>query len=148
MTFSMDTGVIERTVSTLIKALRVQTSEVKSPSKRNRPHPTATVARIKVNVLTSCRAIQGNEPKPTSAAPATTRSKNSPTPGAPSGKIEKVDRSVSLVNHKSLDGFLTKRIPTARSLFVPLSWYSRSASELNNSATHADGDRLGSVARA
>jgi hypothetical protein len=123
VTFKMGRGVSERRVSKLSNALRVQTSDVKSPSKRNRPHPMEIVCRIKLNIVRSCRVIHEIDPKNKSAPPAAARSKTRPTPGAPSGNIGKLDRSVNLVNFKSLVDLEVKRIPKDWSLFVPLLRY-------------------------
>ena len=54
---------------------------------------------------------------------AVARSKSSPNPGMPLGKIGKIDRRVSKVNKTSLNSFLTRRIPRGWSDFLPLSRY-------------------------
>jgi hypothetical protein len=103
LALSFDTGISERAAPKLIKAPTLEATEVKRPRRSDSPHATDSVARTRFNSFGSGPAIQAIEPKKTSAIPTTARSKTSPAPGKPSGKIEKADRSVSLINHNRLD---------------------------------------------
>jgi len=111
LTLGIDIGIRERAVPKLIKAPKLEATEVKRPSRSDSPHITDRVARTRFNSFGSGPAIQRANPKKTSAVPATVRSKTSPAPGKPSGNIEKADRSVSFVNSNSVACFLNHSNP-------------------------------------
>jgi hypothetical protein len=96
-TFHTGTGIRASAAPKLIRALQLQANQLNSPNRSNSPHIDKSVATTRGNTLTSCAAMKRIMQEYTSATPAVARSKSSPNPGMPSGKIGKVDRSVSMV---------------------------------------------------
>ena len=87
-----------RAVPKLVRAVKVQTSQLNSPKRSSSPHITESVAKNRVNIFISCQERRSLTPAYRSVTPTAARNNSSPKPGVPSGKIGKVDRSVSMDN--------------------------------------------------